>query len=170
MPVRPAYTEKIMDDQKRAFLRHTVSTLAYRAAKALRDAPEDFADLKASKTSRTPHQILLHMGDLVDWALSIAKGNEAWKEKAAESWQQDVHRLFTSLKSLDDYLASGQLLHADAERIFQGPIADALTHTGQITFLRRLGGAAVRGENYSRADILAGKVGIQQTPPPREFD
>lgn len=159
-----------MDDEKRALLRHTVSTLAYRAAKALRDAPEGFADLKASETSRTPHQILLHMGDLVDWALSIARGNEVWKEKAAESWQQDVDRLFTSLKNLDDFLSSGQALHVDAERIFQGPIADALTHTGQITFLRRLGSAAVRGENYSRADIRAGEVGMQQTPPSREFD
>ncbi|HSP06460.1 MAG TPA: hypothetical protein VLR94_04745 [Acidobacteriota bacterium] len=159
-----------MDDEKRAFLRHTVSTLAYRAAKALRDAPAGFAELKASETSRTPHQILLHMGDLIDWALSIAQGKEAWKEKKAESWQKDTDRFFASLKKLDDYLASGLLLRNEVERIFQGPIADALTHTGQITFLRRLGGASVRGENYSEADIQTGRVGKDQTSPSREFD
>lgn len=159
-----------MDDTKRAFLRHTISTLAYRAAKALRDAPEGFGDLKASESSRTPHQILLHMGDLIDWALSIASGSEAWKEKPAGTWQEDVDRFFTALKRLDDYLSTEQALHAAADRIFQGPIADALTHTGQVAFLRRIGGASVRGENYSRADIRAGNVGLTQTPPTREFD
>lgn len=110
------------------------------------------------------------MGDVIDWGLSIAQGNEIWKERPAESWAHDVDRFFESLKNLDDYLASDTPLRADAERIFQGPVADALTHTGQIAFLRRIAGASVRGENYSRADIRTGHVGPQQTPASREFD
>jgi hypothetical protein len=36
--------------------------------------------------------------------------------------------------------------------------------------LRRLAGAPIRGENYSRSDIVAGRVGPEQTAPRREFD
>jgi hypothetical protein len=159
-----------MEDQKRAFLRHTIATAAYRAAKALRDAPEGFAGLKASETSRTPLQILLHIGDLFDWALSMARGKEEWHEGSAENWQQGSDRLFASLKKLDDFLASQEPLACSTERLFQGPVADALTHIGQIAMLRRIGGGAVRGENYSRADIQPGSVSSQQPAPRREFD
>jgi hypothetical protein len=157
-------------DDRREFLRHTVATLAYRASKAVREAPQDFGALKVSETSRTPLQILLHVGDLMDWALSMAKGKEAWKEAAIESWPEACDRLFVSLKALDDFLASGEAPACEPERLFQGPVADALTHVGQIAMLRRIGGRAIRGENYSRADIASGRVGSQQTPPKREFD
>ena len=61
-------------------------------------------------------------------------------------------------------------LKAPIERIFQGPVADALTHIGQIAMLRRLAGGPMRAENYHKADIAMGRVGAGQTPPKREFD
>lgn len=163
---------RFMEDRSsRAFLRHTVATVAYRAAKALNDTPADFAHFKISDTSRTPIQILGHLGDLIDWALTLAQGNEAWKEVKTESWQQASDRFFGSLKMLDDFLASGQPLACNSETLFQGPIADALTHVGQIAMLRRVNGRPVRGENYSRANIEAGRVvPQQQSRPEREFD
>jgi hypothetical protein len=36
--------------------------------------------------------------------------------------------------------------------------------------LRRLAGAPVKGENYFKAEIQAGRVGPEQMPPRREFD
>jgi hypothetical protein len=36
--------------------------------------------------------------------------------------------------------------------------------------LRRLGGVKMKSENYSRADIVTGRVGAEQTPAKREFD
>ena len=54
--------------------------------------------------------------------------------------------------------------------MFQGPIADALTHIGQIGMMRRMAGAPVRGENYFKADIAAGRVGAEQSAPRFEFD
>jgi len=36
--------------------------------------------------------------------------------------------------------------------------------------LRRLAGAPMKGENYSRAKIEAGRVGGDQEKPKREFD
>jgi len=157
-------------DSKRKMLRHTVATLAYRGAKAVRDAPESFASFKASPTTRTPAEILAHIGDLLDWALSIAQGNETWHNSEPLVWDQEIARFHQALAAFDEYLASDGELKASCERMFQGPIADALTHVGQIAILRRLEGRPIKGENYSRAKIEAGRVGANQETPKREFD
>ncbi|HUJ40726.1 MAG TPA: hypothetical protein VLW54_09285 [Candidatus Acidoferrales bacterium] len=169
-PARKSAARKSAPDAAAALLRHTVATLAYRAGKALRGAPPEYAAFCAAPGVRTPAQILAHMGDLFDWALSIARGAEKWNNSSPLPWDAEVARFFAALAAFDRYLASGQTLHASAERLFQGPIADALQHTGQLTLLRRAGGAPIRGENYSRADIVSGRVSSQQTPPRREFD
>jgi len=153
-----------------ALLRHTVATLAYRAAKAVRGAPPEFAGFRAAEGVRTPLQILAHMGDLFDWALSIASGKEAWKNSSPLAWDAEVKRFFAVLAKFDRYLASGKKLHVPLDRLFQGPVADALTHTGQLAILRRAAGAPIRGENYSRAEIVAGRVGTNQKAPKLEFD
>jgi hypothetical protein len=155
---------------KREMLRHALATVAYRGGKALRDAPEGFAGLRIGDTTRTPAQILAHMGDLFDWALLMAKGEEAWRDSEPLPWAEEVGRFFAVLLAFDDYLASESPLATEAERLFQGPVADALTHIGQITMLRRSANAPVRGENYARAEIVAGCVGSTQSPPRREFD
>lgn len=157
-------------DLKREMLRHTVATLAYRGAKAIRGAGDSFASFKASESTRTPAQILAHVGDLLDWALSIAKGDEAWKNSEPLPWNQEIERFHVALASFDQYLSSDGSLSASCERIFQGPIADALTHVGQIAMLRRIAGEPIKGENYSRAKIEAGRVGADQDVPKREFD
>ena len=156
-------------DTKREMLRHTVATLAYRGAKAVRDAPGSFASFKASKTTRTPAQILAHVGDLLHWALSIAKGKETWHNSKPRSWKLEVARFHKALNALDKYLASNGKLSASCERLFQGPIADALTHLGQIAMLRRIAGEPIKGENYSRAKIEKGRVGAKQAKAVREF-
>lgn len=158
------------EDPKREMLRHTVATLAYRGRKAVLDAPESFAGFRASETSRTPAEILAHLGDLLDWALSMVKGAEAWHNSKPQSWSQDVERFHSCLARFDEYLASNENLACSCERLFQGAIADSLTHVGQIAMLRRIAGAPIRGENYSKADIQSGRVGAEQTPPRREFD
>jgi len=157
-------------DPKRELLRHTIATLAYRGAKAVRGANDSFASFKASETTRTPVQILAHIGDLLDWALSIAKGDETWNNAEPLSWPQEVERFHLALGSFDNYLASDAELSATCERLFQGPIADALTHVGQLTMLRRIAGDPMKAENYSRAKIEAGRVGADQETPKREFD
>ena len=154
----------------RNMLRHTVAALAYRAAKPLRGAPDSFVNFKVSSGSRTPVEILAHMGDLFDWALSIARGAEQWNNAKPLSWEQEVQRFFTTLQAFDDYLASGEPLHGSAEGLFQGPVADALTHTGQLAMLRRAAGAPIRGENYFRAEITAGSVSMAQAAGRQEFE
>lgn len=150
-------------------LRHCVATVAYRGAKAIRGAPAEFADFHAAGGVRTPVQILAHVGDLYDWALSLARGKQAWKDSVPLPWQQESERFHAALKAFDDFLASADSLACPAEELFQGPIADSLTHVGQLTILRRLFGAPIRAENYARAEISAGRVGSEQSPPRREF-
>jgi len=157
-------------ESNREMLRHTVATLAYRGGKAVANAPEGFAAFRAAETSRTPGQILAHLGDLIDWAGRVAKGEYVYEELAPRSWEQDVARFFAALQELDSYLASEKALECPAEKIFQGPIADALTHVGQIAFLRRMAGAPVRGENYFKAEIVMGRVGEEQSAKRIEFD
>lgn len=157
-------------DPKRELLRHTVATLAYRAGKTLRDIPENFVSFRIDETTRTPAQILAHLGDLLDWALSLAEGEQRWNDSTPLPWEQEVARFFEALKKLDDYLAADAPLNRPCEKIFQGPIADALTHVGQIAMLRRLAGAPVRGENYHKAEIAIGCVGPEQSSPRMEFN
>jgi len=141
-------------------LRHTVASLAYRAARALDGAPDTFANFY--DCGRQPIQILAHMGDLFDWALSAVQGSERWHNSTPLLWPQEKARFFATLKAFDDYLASDQPVHAAAESLFQGPIADALTHVGQIAMMRRLAGSPTCGENFFVAKVVAGQVGAHQ--------
>lgn len=150
-------------------LRHVVATIAYRGGKAVRGAPPSFATFAAVDTARTPERILAHIGDLFDWALTIAKGKQAWQDSTPLAWDLEVARFFGSLGTFDAYLASDEPLATSPEQLFQGPLADALTHVGQLTMLRRLSGAVMKSENYYRADISIGRVGSEQTAPRREF-
>src|SRR5580765_3077355 len=104
----------------RDFLRHTLATLAYRGSKAIRGVPAEFSDFGVGPKSRTPGQILSHIGDLLDWALCLAKGEKTWKELPPQDWAADVTRFHASLEKLDEYLASGAPLGSSAEQIFQG--------------------------------------------------
>ncbi len=150
-------------DEKRELLRHTLATVAYRAARALEGAPDHFAGFAGA--GRMPVQILAHMGDLFDWALSVAIGQERWHATQPRAWAEEQQRFFQSLQTLDAFLASDQPLRAPAERLFQGPIADALTHVGQLAMLRRLSGSPIHGENFYVAGIEAGQVGADQPAP-----
>jgi len=157
------------NDPIRQLLRHLLATLAYRGGKALRGAPESFAAFDPAPGGKTSVQILAHMGDLFDWALSMVKGKQTWNNSTPLPWEQEVQRFFKSLQAFDDYLASDSPLAFPAEKLIQGPIADALTHVGQLAMLRRLAGCPMKGENYVQAEVVAGRVGLEQTTPRKEF-
>ena len=90
-------------DPKRDLLRHTVATLAYRGGKAVRNAPAGFADFRGCASGRSAGQVLAHVGDLLDWALSIAEGKQTWKNSEPLPWDKESDRFFAALKSFDDY-------------------------------------------------------------------
>ena len=151
-------------------LRHALATLAYRGGKAVRAAPAEFAQFRVAPGTRTPGEILAHIGDLLDWALTLADGAPRWRDSVPLAWDQEVSRFFAAMSKLDERFTSGPIEQKTADGLFQAPIADALTHVGQISLLRRLAGSPVRGESYFRATIVAGNVGPQQAAPGLEFD
>ncbi|MDM7916901.1 MAG: hypothetical protein QUU85_16800 [Candidatus Eisenbacteria bacterium] len=160
-------------DATRAFARHAVATLAYRGTRSLRDCPEDFAAFRAgdpAARSRSAIEILAHVGDLLEWAARLARGEQGWRPQPPVSWEHDVDRFYEGLRALDEALAADAIPTYPIETIFQGPISDALTHIGQIGLLRRLAGSAVRGEVMVLAKVEIGRVGRNQAPPVREFD
>jgi len=151
-------------------LRHTVATLAYRGGKVLRDAPENFGNFRASEKTRTPSQILAHICDLLDWSCRQVRGDKNGTQVPPGGWPDDVDRFFDGLRRLDSLLAEETPMGIAPEKLFQAPIADALTHVGQLALLRRMAGAPIRGESYIVADIVTGRVGKEQSPPRREFE
>ena len=158
------------DDAERTLLRHMIATIAYRGGKALREAPEGFGATTAGPGSRSAVQILAHMGDLFAWALALADGEHRWSDTRSDDWNAQVDRFFAGLEAVDARLASPEPLGRPAQRLLQGPFADALTHIGQIAMLRRLADSPVKGENYFKAEIEPGRVGPKQSPPVFEFD
>lgn len=154
----------------REFLRHTVATLAYRAEKVLRDVPDGFADLRASPTTRTPFQILVHLGDLLEWGERMARGERRWQHVPCRDWLEARERFFRGLGALDRALAASDAAGSTDQAIFQGPVADALTHVGQLAMLRGMAGTPVRPESYARAEIKVGIVGTEQSSQRTEFD
>ena len=157
-------------DMGRELLRHAVATVAYRGGKALRGAPESFATFRIGDATRAPVKLVAHVGDLFDWALLMAKGTTTWKDSEPLPWNQEVGAVFCGrCSAFDAYLASSEPLHASIEKLFQGPVADALTHVGQLAMLRRVAGAPIRAENYAMAEIVVGRTGADQAAARREF-
>ena len=144
--------------------------MAYRGGKAVRETSAEFARFSLGENPKTPAMILTHIGDLLDWAITICEGKQVWNNSVPLSWEQEVQRFHATLGKLDAYLSSERPLAASPEVLFQGPIADALTHVGQLTMLRRLAGMKMKSENYAKAEIVVGRVGAEQSTPSREFD
>ncbi len=158
------------NNDARLILRHALATLAYRAAKALRDAPQDFAVRSFGGSTRLPVKIVAHMADLMAWGISLARGDYFWSAEGSDDWGREVDRFFGNLAKLDELLAVPDPFPGSMERIIQGPLTDALTHVGQLAMLRGVSGSPIRPESYARATISVGRVGMDQEAPGKEFD
>ena len=149
-------------------LRQLAATLAYRAAKVLREVPPDFPQFRITPNARAAVEIVAHMGDLMRWATWLAKGEHIWKAEGSSDWNTEVDRFFLLLGELDSLLAA-EAFNGSVEKLIQGPLADALTHVGQLSMMRGAAGLPVKPESYARADIVPGRVGRDQAPAKAEF-
>lgn len=159
----------IQPDSARDTLRQLAATLAYRAAKVLRDVPPSFASYRITPNGRTAVEIVAHLGDLMKWATWLAKGEHTWKAEGSSEWNVEVPRFFALLGELDALLAAKEF-NGSVEKLIQGPLADALTHVGQLSLMRGAAGMPVKPESYARAEIIAGRVGFEQAAAKAEFD
>lgn len=108
-------------DPERALLRHTIATLAYRGGKALRGAPESFSSFAIGDPPKTPGQILAHIGDLLDWAITLCDGKQAWHNSAPRTWVEDTQRFHETLARLDARIALGLAAERVGCRAVSGP-------------------------------------------------
>jgi len=152
------------------YLRHTLATLVYRLSKVVSEVPEHYPQFKVSVDSRSPIEILDHINDLIDSAFTASTGKHKSTKAYANNWYRVVSRFYNSIREFDNYLAANNKIACSVERLLQGPIADVLTHIGQLAMLRRLAGKTIKGEDYFDADISIGRVGPEQIMPKREFD
>jgi len=144
-------------DSKREALRHLVATVAYRGAVAIADAPENFAEFRVHNETRTPGELLAHIGDLLQGSLYLSKGELVYLSSSPLEWTEEVARFFSAIKQLDAYFASESEIACPIEKLIQGPIGDALTHVGQIVMLRRIAGRPVQSARYFEAEIVPGE-------------
>jgi hypothetical protein len=154
----------------RQFLRHATATIAYRGAKTLRGAPAEFAHFRAAPGTRTPLEILSHIGDLLEVSAARLRGPTQWRQAPLDTWERQVARFHAALASIDEALAAEAPIEVPLDRWYQGPFADALTHVGQLAMLRRMSGAPMKGEAYFYADIRPGRVGPDQTPAESKYE
>lgn len=155
---------------QRALLRHMIATLAYRGGKVLRGAPEGFAPFTPAGVFNTPLALVAHIADLLEWSRRFCDGDEdTYRVATPAGWDAEVARFFAALAALDARVLDPAPMRVSLDRLFQAPIADALTHIGQLALLRRMAGDPVAGESYRAAPIEAGRVGPDQGPPGREF-
>ena len=146
-------------------VRHFLATLAYRMQKALRDAPDDFADFRVESFARTPHELVLHMTGVIGFARSLFDGGETWPDKMP-TFEEEVERFHDTLQELGKHLESGQEPNGTTlERLLQGPLSDAMTHVGQLAMLRRLYGSPVLSEGFMLADISSENLSSNQPDP-----
>jgi len=152
-------------DVKRQLLRHFLAAIAYRTQKALRDAPESFADFRVMKGVRTPHELLLHMTSVLGYARTFFLGGE-WRPEKMQTFREEIIRFHELLDSLGHHLDAGtQFRDTTPERMLQGPFSDVMTHAGQMAMLRRLFGYPVPPENFIVAAIDSGNLSPDQPEP-----
>ena len=145
-------------EPKRELLRHLVATVAFRGGLAVWDAPAGFSAFRMHEATRTAGEILAHLGDLIEGSHHLIKGEFIYLQSSPRLWEEDVKRFFGAIGELDRYLVSDRPLAQPIERLVQGPVADALTHVGQIVMLRRLAGRPIREEGYFTAPVAAGAI------------
>lgn len=143
-------------------LRHFVGAIAYRTAKALRGAPPEFEAFAAGMQVRTPRQLVRHMSGVINYALGLLSGPRATLSDC-NTYTGEVERLFALLRELSSELRErAELDERTMQRLLQGPLADAMTHAGQLALLRRLSGNPIPPENFFDATIDAERIGLEQ--------
>ena len=153
-----------MDSRSKELLSHFLATLAYRTQKALRGAAQEFGDFRAAPGVRTPRELVRHMTSVIGYARTFFVGG-AYVAEPLPDLASELTRFHAILESLDAVLRTTDQAAASPEQLLQGPLADAMTHAGQLAMLRRLSGSPVPAENFLKAEIDAGNLGPEQPAP-----
>lgn len=152
-----------MEKIKNEYLRHTLSTMAYRFQKSVRKAKDDFGAFNLGNASRSPNEIINHMFHVLN-ATRIFIQEERFEKEIPEklSLKLEIERFNSELREIDNVLAGKELGMNYSKKLLQGPFSDILTHIGQISMLSRLNGNPIEGEDFSSASIQTGIISYFQ--------
>lgn len=148
----------------RELIRHFIASIAYHATKAIANAPEKYPELELGYGVRTPRQILHHMTGVLTYSHSFYEKYET-THFSDKDWIGEVKHFYEILEKLDRSVEEGNPVGVSLEQILQGPLSDAMAHTGQLLMIRRIAGSPVSAENFIYADIQKGIVGPNQPKP-----
>ncbi len=154
-------------DRDRQLLRHFLAAIAYRTQKALRDAPDHYAEFAVGHQVRTPVEIVRHMTSLMGFVQTLfVGGSYPVKPDPLPTFRDEIARFHEMLRGVGDLIESAQSLREiSTEQLLQGPFSDVMTHVGQLALLRRIADAPVAPENFIYADIQGGRLGSEQAAP-----
>jgi hypothetical protein len=154
-------------DAQRDLLRHLLASLAYRTQKALRGAPDSFGDFSAGNKVRTPNEVVRHMASLIGYARTFFHGG-AFAPAPLPTLSAEMARFHEQVSLLGEDLAGDTpLREITVEQLLRGPLADAMTHAGQLAMLRRIAGVPIPPENFIFAGMSPDNLGPDQPPPAR---
>lgn len=149
------------EQNRRDLLRHFLASIAYRTQKALRGAPVGFAEFRAAPGVRTPHELLRHMSDVLGYARTTFTGG-TWRARTLPTFKDEIERFHEVLEDLGRMVAEHEFGVATPEQLLQGPLADVMTHAGQLAMLRRLEGSPVPPEDFIVARVDPDNLGADQ--------
>ncbi len=145
-------------------LRHLVAAIAFRSSRSLRDAPPGFENVRLSDDSMSAKELVLHMTNVTAFAIATVTQMDRVRHEPRD-WKGEVDRFYALLGELDAKLAAGASLEPGMDlKLIQGPLADALTHVGQLHSMRRKVGAPIASTNYIKADIQTGRTALVDQP------
>lgn len=150
-------------------VRHFLAAIAYRAQKAMRDAPASYWQFESGNRTRPPAALLRHMTSVLGYARTFVVGGHYPVDPdplpTPEAEQERFHSMLTAVSDL--IAPDGTLGTLSAEQLLQGPLADVMTHVGQLAMLRRLAGTPVPPENFIFAAVDARNLSAEQPAPAR---
>jgi hypothetical protein len=151
----------VLSSDTTRILRHLVATIAYRASHALRAAPEGFENVRLAEGSKTAGELVFHITQVLSFAMATITGTERVRYQP-QDWTREVERFYALLGQLDASLAAGASMEEGMDlKLVQGPLADALTHVGQLLSMRRKAGAPIAPTSYLTARVEAGRTALQ---------
>src|SRR5678816_1548152 len=126
--VWPPTLENTMADlnvtESRRLLQHFLAALAYRTQKALRDAPDSFADFRAGPTSRTPKELVWHMTGVIGYARTMFHGGR-FTPPELPTFAEDIARFHETLAGLSaDFADTSLTARISDQQFLQGPLSD----------------------------------------------
>jgi hypothetical protein len=164
MALREAHGYVTMTES-RQLLQHFLAALAYRTQKALRGAPDQFADFRAAPNVRTPQELVRHMTGVIGYAQTMLRGG-TFAPPTLDTFDAEIDRFHSILAKLrDDFADSALSASISDEQFLQGPLADAMTHAGQLAMLRRIAGSPVPSEDFVFAHVRSDNVSRSQAAP-----